>query len=59
VLRDQEETDALKSALSESLDKKDTFEGKYFLPAASCRNLDLKTKAIASSKFDLKLSPWG
>jgi kinesin family protein 15 len=46
--------------MSESLDKKDTFEGKYFLPAASCRNLDLKTKAIASSKFDLKkLSPWG
>uniref|UniRef100_K4A4Z4 Kinesin motor domain-containing protein n=1 Tax=Setaria italica TaxID=4555 RepID=K4A4Z4_SETIT len=52
VQHGQEETNALKSALSESQDKKDTFEGKYFLPAASCWNLDLKIKAIASSKFD-------
>jgi len=43
---------ALKSALLESQGKKDTFEGKYFLPAESCWNLDLKTKAIISSKFD-------
>jgi kinesin family protein 15 len=52
VQHGQEETNALKSALSESQDKKDIFEGKYFLPAASCWNLDLKTKAITSSKFD-------
>jgi kinesin family protein 15 len=52
VQHGQEEIDALKSALSESQDKKETFEGKYFLPAASCWNLDLKTKAIASSKSD-------
>ncbi|KAG2545864.1 hypothetical protein PVAP13_9KG464522 [Panicum virgatum] len=48
----QEGIIALKSALLESQGKKDTFEGKYFLPAESCWNLDLKTKAIISSKFD-------
>jgi kinesin family member 15 len=48
----QEGINALKSALLESQGKKDTFEGKYFLPAESCWNLDLKTKAIISSKFD-------
>ncbi|CAL4944411.1 unnamed protein product [Urochloa decumbens] len=48
----QEDINAMQSALSESQDNKDTFEGKYFLPAALCWNLDLKTKAIASSKFD-------
>ncbi|PUZ37011.1 hypothetical protein GQ55_9G084100 [Panicum hallii var. hallii] len=52
VQHSQEGINALKSALLESQGKKDTFEGKYFLPAESCWNLDLKTKAIISSKFD-------
>ncbi|XP_062212428.1 kinesin-like protein KIN-12G [Phragmites australis] len=49
----QEDIKALKSAQSESREKKSSFEGKYFLPAASCWNLDLKTKALAQSKFDV------
>ncbi|KAJ1293587.1 hypothetical protein BS78_01G080100 [Paspalum vaginatum] len=48
----QDDINALKPALSESQDKKDDIEGRYFLPAATCWNLDLKTKALASSKFD-------
>ncbi|CAN6297768.1 unnamed protein product [Urochloa humidicola] len=52
VQHGQDDINAMQSALSESQDKKDTIEAKYFLPAASCWNLDLKTKAIASSKFD-------
>ncbi|CAN6322593.1 unnamed protein product [Urochloa humidicola] len=52
VQHGQEDLNAMQCALSESQDKKDTFEGKYFLPAASCWNLDLKIKTIASSKFD-------
>ncbi|RLN41104.1 phragmoplast orienting kinesin 2-like [Panicum miliaceum] len=52
VQHSQEGIHALKSELLESQGKKDKFEGKYFLPAESCWNLDLKTKAIISSKFD-------
>nr|CAB3498193.1 unnamed protein product [Digitaria exilis] len=51
VERGQKDINVLKSALSESQDNKGTFEGKYFLPAALCWNLDLKTKAIVSSKI--------
>ncbi|KAL6894094.1 hypothetical protein ACP4OV_008192 [Aristida adscensionis] len=47
----QEDINALKSALLELQEKKDIVEGKYFLPAASCWNLDLKTTALARSKF--------
>ncbi|ONM09329.1 Kinesin-like protein KIN-12E [Zea mays] len=50
--RGQEEITFLKSVLSESQKKKNAFEGKYFLPAASCWNLVLKTKSLAESKFD-------
>jgi kinesin family member 15 len=50
----QEGINDLKHALSESEKKKNAFEGKYFLPAASCRNFDLKTKALAESKFNVK-----
>ncbi|TVU44997.1 hypothetical protein EJB05_04463 [Eragrostis curvula] len=55
VQHDQEGINALKYALSESQEKKNAFEGKYFLPAASCWNFDLKTKALAGSKFDVNL----
>ncbi|KAL6637861.1 hypothetical protein ACP70R_025433 [Stipagrostis hirtigluma subsp. patula] len=56
VQRGQEDINALKSVLSESQEKKDAFEGRYFLSAASCWNLDLKTKAIARSKFDVNFA---
>ncbi|XP_062214569.1 kinesin-like protein KIN-12G [Phragmites australis] len=49
----QEDINVQKSTLSESQEKKNAFEVKYFLPAASCWNFDLKTKALAGSKFDV------
>ncbi|GJN23300.1 hypothetical protein PR202_gb10936 [Eleusine coracana subsp. coracana] len=51
VQRDQEGINALKHALSESEEKKNAFVCKYFLPATSCWTLDLKSKALAESKF--------
>jgi len=53
--RGQEDITVLKSVLSESQEKKNAFEDKYFLPAASCWNLVLKTKSLAESKFDASL----
>ncbi|XP_066386122.1 kinesin-like protein KIN-12G [Miscanthus floridulus] len=51
----QEDITVLKSVLSESQEKKNAFEDKYFLPAASCWNLVLKTKSLSESKFDASL----
>uniref|UniRef100_A0A0E0KJ24 Kinesin motor domain-containing protein n=1 Tax=Oryza punctata TaxID=4537 RepID=A0A0E0KJ24_ORYPU len=51
----QEDMNALKSELSQSEESKETLEGRYFLPVASCWNLDLKTKALVGSKFDVSL----
>ncbi|XP_066330493.1 kinesin-like protein KIN-12G isoform X2 [Miscanthus floridulus] len=53
--RGQDDITVLKSVLSESQEKKNAFEDKYFLPAASCWNLVLKTKSLAESKFDASL----
>lgn len=46
--RGQEDITVLKSVLSESKEKKNAFEAKYFLPAVSCCNLVLKSKFDAS-----------
>ncbi|AQK61437.1 kinesin-like protein KIN-12G [Zea mays] len=48
----QEDITVLKSVLSESQEKIIAFEGKYFLPAASCWNMVLKTKSPAESRLD-------
>ncbi|KAL5218738.1 hypothetical protein ABZP36_019422 [Zizania latifolia] len=50
--QDEKDINALKSELSQSQESKNALEGKYFLPAASCWKLDLKTKALVGSKFD-------
>ncbi|KAG0547577.1 hypothetical protein BDA96_01G092400 [Sorghum bicolor] len=51
----QEDITVLKSMLSESQEKKNAFEDKYFSTAASYWNLVLKTKSLAESKFDASL----
>uniref|UniRef100_A0A0D9ZD74 Kinesin motor domain-containing protein n=1 Tax=Oryza glumipatula TaxID=40148 RepID=A0A0D9ZD74_9ORYZ len=52
---DQEDMNALKAELSQSQESKEALESKYFSPVASCWNLDLKTKALVGSKFDVSL----
>ncbi|KAG8098161.1 hypothetical protein GUJ93_ZPchr0013g37896 [Zizania palustris] len=53
--QDEKDINALKSELSQSQESKKALECKYFMPAASCWNLDLKTKALVGSKFDVNL----
>lgn len=53
--QDQQHMNALKSALSESQERRNALEGRFFLPAASCWDLHLKTKTLAGSKFDVSL----
>jgi kinesin family member 15 len=54
VQHGQEGINALKHALSESEENKKAFEDKYFLPAASWWNFNLKTKSLAESKLNVK-----
>ncbi|XP_044984814.1 kinesin-like protein KIN-12G [Hordeum vulgare subsp. vulgare] len=55
VQKEQEDINALKSALSESHERESALEGKFFLPAALCWDLHLKTEALAGSKFGVNV----
>ncbi|KAI4984891.1 hypothetical protein ZWY2020_017521 [Hordeum vulgare] len=55
VQKEQEDINALKSALSESHERESALEGKFFSPAALCWDLHLKTEALAGSKFGVNV----
>uniref|UniRef100_A0A453LTX9 Uncharacterized protein n=1 Tax=Aegilops tauschii subsp. strangulata TaxID=200361 RepID=A0A453LTX9_AEGTS len=55
VQKEQEDINALKSALSASHERENALEGRIFSPAASCWGLHLKTEALAGSKFGVNV----